>query len=141
MKQGCLAGARWGDDQAALAHPERRHQIHDPCGVAVRNGLELDPLIGVNRGQFFERAQSLIFGRILAVNGEKLDQLRTATATAGFSVYPHAVTQRETAYDFRCHENVLGRLDKVPFRITQETEALPGNLDDAFTELRFALDL
>src|SRR5437588_350333 len=141
MQQSGFTSARWRDDQAALAHPERRHQIHNPRGVAVRNGLELDPLVWVDRGQFFKRAETLIFGRILPVDCEKLDQLRAAAATAGFAVNPHSVTQRETAHDFRCHENVLGCLNKVPFRIPEAAEAFTGHLDYTLAVFRLASDL
>jgi len=33
MQQRRFPGSRWSDDEAALSHPQRRHQIHDPRGV------------------------------------------------------------------------------------------------------------
>ena len=36
MQQRCLACARRRDNQTALAHSQRRHQIHDPRGVTIR---------------------------------------------------------------------------------------------------------
>src|ERR1700730_422872 len=141
MEQSCLAGARRCDNQTALAHAERRHQIHDPRRVTIGNGFELNPLVWVDRGQLLERAEPLIFGRVFAVNGQQLDQLRAAAATTRFTINPHAVTQGKAAHDFGSNENVLGRLDEVAFRIAEKTETLARNLDDAFAELRLALDL
>src|SRR5438132_14272710 len=66
MKQSRFTGPRRRDNQAALAHAERRHQIHDPRGVAVWHGLELDPLVWVDRGQFLKRTQSPRRARLLA---------------------------------------------------------------------------
>src|SRR5207247_2167676 len=53
---------------------------------------------------------------------------------------PHSIAQRKTSHDFRRHENILRRLDKIPLRIAQKTETLTGNLDDAFAEFRFGLE-
>ncbi len=50
VEKRCLSGARRRDNQAALAHAERSHQIHDPRRITVRDGLKLDPLVRVNGG-------------------------------------------------------------------------------------------
>ena len=100
MQQGRLAGARRRDDQTALAHAERRHQIHDPRGVTIGHGFELDPLVRVDRRQLFERPQALIFRRLVVVDLEQPGQLRAAIAAAGFAVNPHAVAQAESAARF-----------------------------------------
>ena len=55
MQQSRFAGARRRDDQTALTHPERRHQIHDARRVTVGHGFEFDPLVRVDCGQLFER--------------------------------------------------------------------------------------
>ncbi len=140
MQQRRFAGARWSDNQSALAHAERRHQIHDSRRVTIRHGLELDPLVRIDRGQLFEWAETLIFRRLFAVDREQLGQLRTAIAAPGFAVNPHAVAQSEAANDFRSDENVLRRLHKIAFGIAQKTEAFAGNFNDAFAEFRFGLN-
>jgi len=65
VEQRCLAGARRRDNQTALAHAERRHQIHDPRRVAIRHRLELDLPVRIDRRQFFERTQPLILSSAL----------------------------------------------------------------------------
>ena len=72
MQQRRFTGARGRDDQAALAHAEWRHQIHDPRRVAIRHGLQLDLLVRVDRRQFFERPEPLIFGRLFTVDRQQL---------------------------------------------------------------------
>src|SRR5207249_4048630 len=57
---------------SALAHAEWRHQIHDPRRVAIRHGLQLDLLVRVDRRQFFERPEPLIFGRLFTVDRQQL---------------------------------------------------------------------
>ena len=138
MQQRRLARARRRDDQTALAHAERRHQIHDARGVTIRHRLELDPLVRIDRRQFFERPQALIFGRLFVIDLEQTGQLRTAIAAAGFAVNPHPVTQSKAAHDFRRDENILRRLHEIAFRIAQKSEAFAGNLDDAFAKFRLA---
>ena len=49
MQQRRLAGARRGDNQTALAHTERRHQIHDAGRVTLRRRLQFDALVWINR--------------------------------------------------------------------------------------------
>ena len=51
MMQKCrFTCARRRDDQPALTHAERRHQVHDPCRVTVRHRLELDFFVRIDRG-------------------------------------------------------------------------------------------
>src|SRR5207237_9665875 len=123
------------NNQTALAHPERGHQVHDSRRVTIGDGLEFDPLVRINSRELLERSQALILRRIFAIDREQLDQLRPAIAAAGFTVNPHPVTQGEAADDFRRDKNILRRLDEVAFRVAQKTETLAGNLDDAFAEL------
>ena len=52
-----LARAGGGDDQAALALADRRHQVHDARRVAVRHGFELDALFRVDARQLVEVGQ------------------------------------------------------------------------------------
>ena len=107
--------------------------------VSVRHRLELDPFVWIDGRKFLKRPESLIFGRLVAVNRQQLGQLRAAIAPAGFAVNPHAVAQGKTAHDFGRDENVLRRLDKVSLGVSKETKTFTGNLDDAFAELRLTL--
>src|SRR6266567_7735559 len=125
MEQRRLASARRRDNQTALAHSQRRRQIHDPRRVTIRHGLELDPLVWVDRRQFLKWAETLIFRWLFAVNCEQLDQLRAAAAAPRFAVNPHAVAQSKTANDFRRNKNILRCLHKITFWISQEPETFP----------------
>ena len=141
MEQRRFTRARRRDDQAALAHAKRRHQIHDPGRISFRQGLELDPFIGVDGRKFLERPQALIFGGLSSIDREQFRQLRTAIAAPRLAVNPHPVTQTEAPDNFRRDENVLWRLHEVTLRVPQKTKTLAGNFDDAFAELRFSRDL
>ena len=138
LKQCRLAGARRSDDQTALAFAKRRHQIHDPRGVTIGRRFQLDPLVRVDRRQFFEGPQILVLRRLVIVDLEQPSQLRAAIAAAGLAVDPHSVAELEAPHDFRRDENVLWCLDEVAFRVAQKTKAFAGNLDDAFAVFRFA---
>ena len=61
MQQRRFACARWRDNQTALAHAQRRHQVHDPRRVTIRHGLELDLFVRIDGGQFFKWTETLIF--------------------------------------------------------------------------------
>ena len=73
MQERRLASAGRGDNQTALTHAERRHQIHDARRVPLRICLKLDPFVRVNRGKLFKRSQTLIFRRFVTVNCQQLD--------------------------------------------------------------------
>ena len=49
-----LAGAGRGDDKTALAVANGGHQIHDAGGEFVGAGLEFDPAVRIDGGQFLE---------------------------------------------------------------------------------------
>src|SRR5262249_34437674 len=140
MQQCRLARPRWRDNQTALAHSQRSHQIHDPRGVTIRDRLELDSLVRIDRGQFFKRAKPLIFRRLLAIDRQQLRQLRATAAASNFAVDPHTVAQSEAAHDFGRDKDVLWRLYKIAFWISQKPEPLTGNFNDALTKFRFALN-
>jgi hypothetical protein len=61
MQQGGFAGAWRRNDQAALSHAQRRHQIHDSRRIAIRDSLELDPSIWIDRRQLFKWSQPWYF--------------------------------------------------------------------------------
>ena len=122
VEQGRLARPRRRNNQTALSHAERRHQIHDARGVAVRDRLELDLAIRVDRRQLLEWPQPLILRRLFAVDLIEANQLRAAVPAAGLAVNPHAVAQREAPNDFRRHKNIVRRLDEIPFRVAEKTK-------------------
>ena len=68
MQKSRFSGAGRRDDEPALSHSERGHQIHDPGRIAIRDRFEFDPLVRIDRGQFFERPEALIFGRLFAID-------------------------------------------------------------------------
>ena len=68
MQQRCLASARRCDNQTALPHSERRHQIHDPRRVALRHRLELDPFVRVDGSQLLKWRETLIFRGLFTVD-------------------------------------------------------------------------
>src|SRR6266498_106708 len=61
LHQGGLAGLGRGDDQPALALPDRAHDVHDPGRDVRRVVLEPEPLVGVERSEVLE---------VLAVAGD-----------------------------------------------------------------------
>ena len=136
MQQRGFSRARRSDDEPALAHAERRHHIHDARRITLGNGFEFDPLVGIDRGQFFKRNQALILCRLFVVNFIQPHQLRPAIPAARLALNPHSVAQGEAPHDLGRDKNILRRLDEIAFRIAQETEALAGNLDDAFAKFQ-----
>ena len=74
LQQHGLAGAGRRHDQAALALAERRHQVHDARREVLGVGLELDFLLGVERGEVLEEDAFLAAGRRLEVDRLDLDQ-------------------------------------------------------------------
>src|SRR5882724_2100494 len=124
VEQRRLAGARRRNNQTALAHAERRHQIHDPRRVAIRHRLELDLPVRIDRRQLFEWPQPLILRRLVAVDLVEPGQLRPAIPPPGLAVNPHAVAEREAPHDFRRHENIVRGLDEIAFRVAEKTKTL-----------------
>jgi hypothetical protein len=56
-------------------------------------------------------------------------------------VNPHPITQSETTNEFRRYENILWGLNEVSFRVAQKSETFARDLNDAFAEFRFSLNL
>src|SRR4030095_7917713 len=122
MKQGCLASARRRDNQTALPHSERRHQIHDPRRVTIRHCLKLDSFVRIDRRQFLEWRQALILRRLLAIDLQQLDQLRSPAAAPRLAINPHPLAQAKTTNNLRGYKNILRRLHEVALRVAQEAE-------------------
>jgi hypothetical protein len=83
LQQHGLAGAGRGDDEAALALADRSEQVHDPTGDLLADGLHLDALLGVERGEVIE--ENLVLGLLgrLEVDGLDLDQGKVLLALVG----------------------------------------------------------
>src|SRR6266513_1848861 len=142
VMQKCRFTCAWRrDDQPALTHSERRHQVHAPCCVTVRHRLELDFFVWIDRGEFFKRAQPLIFWRLFSIDREQLDQLGATAAAPGLTINPHPVAQGEAANNFRSNKNILRSLHKIAFLIAQESEAFAGNFNNAFAKFGLGLSL
>ena len=75
-----------------------------------------------------------VFLGVFAVDLGELVHLETAVAAAHLAFDPLAVAQSEAAHHFGRHEDILRALHEIPLGIAQETEALAGDLDDAFGE-------
>jgi len=69
-----LAGAGRGDDEAALPLADGRQQVQHPAGQIVRRRLQLDALVGVDRGQVVEEDLVPHLAGMLEVDRLDLDQ-------------------------------------------------------------------
>ncbi len=56
LEEDRLAGARWGDDEAALPPADRREHVHDAHGERFGAGLQDDPFVRVHGRQVVEVA-------------------------------------------------------------------------------------
>jgi hypothetical protein len=54
LEEDGFSGARWSDDQAALAKADRTEQIDAACGELGRIVLELDHWVRIDRGGIIE---------------------------------------------------------------------------------------
>ena len=54
LEQHRLAGLRRADDERTLALAERVHEVDQPLAEVLRVGLEVDQLVGVDRGEVVE---------------------------------------------------------------------------------------
>jgi hypothetical protein len=78
-----LASTRRRDDEAALAFADWGEQVHDPAGEVLADGLHLDALLGIERGEVVEEdLVSGLFGR-LEVDGLDLDEREVLLALVG----------------------------------------------------------
>src|SRR6266545_3081998 len=68
LHQRGLARLRRGDDQPALALPDRAHQVHDPGRDLGRVVLEAQPLLRVQRRQVLELAPAARLLGVVAVD-------------------------------------------------------------------------
>jgi hypothetical protein len=131
LEEGRLAGARRGDDEAALAFADRRHEVHDAGRVTVGNGLETETFGGADDGELLEEGEVAVIGGLVSVDGGEAEHLKAAIAAADFAFDPMAVAKGEAADDLGGDEDVSGALDEVALGIAKEAESLAGDFDDA----------
>ncbi len=132
-----LAGARRGDDQAALALAERRHHVQHAGGHVVRRGLEVDPALRVERGQVVE--DDLVACRVgrLEVDRLDLDQGEVALALAwrtDLAAHGVAGAQVEAANLGRRDVDVVRAREVARFGRAQEPVAVRHHLQDTLRE-------
>src|SRR5438093_9992720 len=78
-----LAGARCGDDEAALPLSHRRAQIDDARGVLLGVELEVQVLVGVVRREVVEQDLMACLLWLMVVDGLDLEQREVALALLG----------------------------------------------------------
>ena len=142
LEQHRLAGARRRDDHAALAAADRRHQVHDAARQVVGPGLELEPLLRIERRQVLE--EQLVAGllRGLEIDRLDLDQREVALPFLRRADLPrHGVAglQVELADLRRRHVNVVRPRQVVVVGRAQEAEAVRQHLEHPFGEDEAAL--
>ena len=82
LQQDGLAGARRGDDQAALPLADGRQQVHDARGERLVAGFQEDLLVRVDGGEVVEVAADVLLRR-LALDGARGAPGAAAAALAG----------------------------------------------------------
>ena len=100
LKQNRLAGSRRGDDQHALAHADRRHQIHDPHVQFLGIHLKDQPAVRMQRREVFEVAGVGDPLGVLAVDRLDAKQREVALALLGrtnLALHHVPVAQAEAA--------------------------------------------
>ena len=140
LQQHRLAGARRGDDQAALALAQRRDDVDDARGIVLLRrvaGFHLEPLIGIKRRQIVE--MNLVTGLlgILEVDPVDLDKSEVAFTllrTADLAFHRVAGAQRELPDLARADIDVIRPGQIVRVRRAEEAEAILQHLDNAFAD-------
>ena len=142
LQQHGLAGARRRDDQAALALADRRHQVHDARGQVLGRGLELQPLLRIERREVFEEQLVARLLGLLEVDRLDLDQREVALA---FLRRPNLARDRvaglqvELANLRRRDVDVVGTRQVVVVGRAQEPEPVGQHLEHALGEDEAAL--
>lgn len=130
-EEGGFTGARWGDDESALAAADGCHDVDDAGGVAVGCGFEGDSFGGVDGLEFLEVWEFRGFFRGHAVDGADFDELGAARAFLVEAVDPLADAEVVAADDFRGDEDVFAGLFEVSGLESEEAEAFWGEFEHA----------
>ena len=132
VQQRGLAGARRGDDEAALAFADGRHEINDARGETVGHRLELHALERADGREIVECGPCLCVLRIGVVDLHDAVNLEAAAALARLGLEPLSVAQAVLFHGLGRHKNIARvRLEKAR-RVAQEAEALARNFTIAF---------
>ena len=137
LQQHGFAGARRGDDKAALAFAHRSEQVHDAAADSLAHGLHLDAFLGIKRRQVVEEdLVARLLGR-LEVDGFDLDQREVLfSLVRGTDVAADRVAglEIELANLRRRDVDVVRAGEIVVVRRAQEAVAVGKNLQHAFGE-------
>jgi hypothetical protein len=131
LEDGGLTGLRRRDDQTALSHADRRHEIDDAHREVALFVLQVQPMLRIARAQVVERDAVLRLVRIVAVDVLDLEEREIALALLRG---PHLAEDRVTgaqveALDLRGTDvDVVGPVQVVPVLRAQEAVAFGQDL-------------
>ena len=137
LQEDGLAGARRGDDQAALPLADRRDQVHDAHVDLARLGFEHEPFVRVQRRQVVE--DNFLRQQLGIVEVDRLDaqQCEVALVLLGRPNLPshdRPRPQAETPDLARRDVDVVGARQVVVVRAAQEAEAVGQHFQRAVAE-------
>ena len=137
LQEDGLAGARRGDDQAALALADRRDQVDDAHVDLLGVGFEHQPAVGMQRRQVVEDHFLREDVGIVVVDRLDAEQGEVAFVLLGRANLPGddgAGAQAETANLARRDVDVVGAGEIVVVGAAQEAEAVGQDFERAFAE-------
>ena len=125
LQQDGLAGARRGDDQAALPLADGREQVHDARGQRLLAGLQADLLARVDGREIVELARAVLLGR-LSLDGLDAGQARPRPLAGGVhgAGQQQAFAEAEFLDEGGRHVGVGGLGDVVAGGVAQKSVAL-----------------
>jgi hypothetical protein len=130
-----LAGARRGDNQAALAEADRRDDVHHAHGdILLPRHLEQDALERVIRDEFLERRDLGDFRRLAAHDGADGDHGRTTVAglrRLQLHLDRVAALEAEMLHKYLGQEGVLGIKAVIHVVMHDEPQAAVGLVEIA----------
>src|SRR5439155_22233796 len=88
LKEHRFSSAGRRDDQATLALANRDHQVHHPGGKVVGGGLQLNPLVGIERCEVVEKDLVASNVWVLEINGFYRDQGKIPLSVLGRTNLP-----------------------------------------------------
>ena len=133
LQQDGLAGARRGDDQAALPLADGRQQVHDARGQRLGAGFQADLLVRVDGRQVVEVAADVLVRR-LALDRVDAGQARAALPLRAGSIGPvsSSPSRRPCFCDERGRDVGVARLGgEIAGGVAQKAVALGVQFQDA----------
>ncbi len=135
LEERRLAGLRRRHDERALALAERVHQVDEPLRKVRVLGLEVEHLLGEDRGEVLEvRAAPRELGvdAVHCFDTQEREVLLRVLRRAGLAGDEVAGAQADAPHLARGHVYVLRRGEEV--RAAEEAEAVLDDLEDALGE-------